>query len=518
MRDRLKFVALLILLRCAPAPEHTQVDIYESNLFRDVQLGTIFPDSKTFPDCTPHTSWSDVINAYEREKNADGFNLKQFVETNFTLPNRPQGVGDIHSTLSLENHLFELWDVLQRKPDQHDVKSSLIPLPNPYIVPGGRFSEIYYWDSYFSMLGLIAQDREDIVTSMVDNFAFLIDSVGHIPNGNRRYYLSRSQPPFFALMVRLLNQSDSTALIRYVSQLEKEYKFWMKDVDQLQNPGDTFGHVVKMPGGEILNRYWDMDSIPRPEAFKEDDATARESGRPYGEVCRHLRSAAESGMDFSSRWFADGKSLTTIRTCDLIPVDLNCLLYELEKTLEQAHRKIGNQEKQREYSGLATQRQKAIETYFWNDATGFYCDYDFIESQVHNAKTLAGMFPLFTNVADGSHASRASQVIEGEFLKPGGAVTTLLNTGEQWDAPNGWAPLQWVTYMGLKNYNQHALASQLRSRWLSLNERVYSRTGRMMEKYNVVDTTLTAGGGEYPNQDGFGWTNGVYLAMLKDSL
>ena len=162
---------------------------------------------------------------------------------------------------------------------------------------------------------------------MVRNFAWLIDRYGHVPNGNRSYYLSRSQPPFFPLMVELLAAREGSAAYQeFLPQLRREYDFWMDGADSVE-AGQARRRVVRLPDGALLNRYWDDRDIPREESWREDIETARASGRPPAEVYRNLRAAAESGWDFSSRWFADGRTLGTIRTVELAPVDLNSLLY-----------------------------------------------------------------------------------------------------------------------------------------------------------------------------------------------
>ncbi len=168
------------------------------------------------------------------------------------------------------DHIRALWPVLTRAADTTASYSSLIPLPHPYVVPGGRFREVYYWDSYFTMLGLVRSGRVDLVRDMLDNFAYLVRTVGHIPNGNRTYYLSRSQPPFFAVMVGLYAQAADTAdALRYVDALEAEHAFWMAGAERLA-PGTAYRRVVRLPDGALLNRYWDDDPEPRPESYRED--------------------------------------------------------------------------------------------------------------------------------------------------------------------------------------------------------------------------------------------------------
>src|SRR5205814_7513265 len=182
------------------------------------------------------------------------FNLREFVAQQFELP-RPVGEGfRSDPSQTMEQHIRALWPVLTRPPDSADARSSLIPLPNAYVVPGGRFREVYYWDSYFTMLGLVQSGRTDLVKDMLDNFAHLINTVGHIPNGNRTYYLSRSQPPSFAAMVGLYARAtDNAHALPYLDAIEKEYAFWMDGADTLA-VGHAFRRVVHLSDSVILNR------------------------------------------------------------------------------------------------------------------------------------------------------------------------------------------------------------------------------------------------------------------------
>ncbi len=491
-----------------------------SPLYEAVQTSGIFPDSKFFPDCTPKSDPAAILEAYGQAKNQPGFDLKKFVETHFEPPQTPENEYQ-SAQKPIQEHLHRLWDTLLRQPSAvHRLPSTVIPLPHPYIVPGGRFREIYYWDSYFTMLGLRVTGRVDIIQNMVDIFAYLIDTVGFIPNGNRTYYLGRSQPPFFALMVNLLAEIKGEAtLLQYRHQLEKEYAFWMAGENEVvARPGvvpplNVRRRLVRLPDGSILNRYWDDHAAPRPEAYGEDRHIAETSDRDQATVYHHIRAAAESGWDFSSRWFADGKSMDTIQTTDLVPVDLNCLLYYLEKTLVHTYRLLPDHTPVEVMKDRARLRKEAIQKYCWNEASGFYFDYNFAKKALSPEWTLAAVFPLFFQIAEKEQAEKVAQHIEAKFLQPGGLSTTLIRSGQQWDAPNGWAPLQWMAYKGLINYGFTTLAGEIRRRWMALNEKTYAATGKMMEKYNVMDTAAKAGGGEYPNQDGFGWTNGVYLKL-----
>ncbi|MDQ3290024.1 MAG: alpha,alpha-trehalase, partial [Bacteroidota bacterium] len=161
-------------------------------------------------------------------------------------------------------------------------------------------------------------------------------------------------------------------------------------------------------------------------------------------------------------------------------------------------------------------RQKALLKYCWNSSDKYFYDYDFVKGTTTNIPTLAAVVPLFFNLAKKGQAAAVAQKIEKDFLRPGGVVTTLTDTGEQWDLPNGWAPLQWMSIQGLRNYRQTKLADQIKHNWVEINTKVYKSTGKLVEKYNVEATHLEAGGGEYPLQDGFGWTNGVLLKLLTE--
>lgn len=485
-----------------------------SELFEQVQLNRVFPDGKTFVDCTPKMTTQEIMSAYETQKKKPDFDLKAFINDHFETPKQYASDFQADTSKSVVEHIHSLWPILTRQPDSENV-GSLISLPNSYIVPGGRFGEIYYWDSYFTMLGLQTAGKTDMIENMVKNFAHIIDEVGFIPNGNRTYFLTRSQPPFFARMVQLLaEQKGDEIFLTFLPQLEKEYNFWMAGAEKVNDSRLTYQKVVKMPNGSLLNRYWDKGNFPRAESYREDVETIKESSRPKEVVHQDLRSACESGWDFSSRWFADPSKLSTIHTTDIIPPDLNALLYNLELVLAKAHQLKGQEEKVAHFQQKASQRKAALLQYCWNETIGYFSDYDFVKQEHTSVPSLAGMYPLTFQMATEEQASKAANFIEKNLLKAGGVVSTLTDNGQQWDYPNGWAPLQWMTIEGLRNYNQTALATTIKDRWIDLNTRVYKNTGKLVEKYNVVDMTLEAGGGEYPVQDGFGWTNGVLLRLI----
>ena len=486
-------------------------------LFYDVQLSHIFTDSKTFVDSAPKLAPDELIALYELAKKQPDFDLEAFVREYFEVPLKVASDYVSDRTSSTSEHIIRLWDWLTRQADPPLEGSSYVPLPYPYIVPGGRFREIFYWDSYFTMLGLNESNRPDLIHGMIDNFAYLIDMYGFVPNGNRTYFLSRSQPPYFSLMVSLLADiSGQDVFGQYQPQLQREYDFWMDGHQQLTDAQPIVKRVVKLADNRRLNRYWDDSPTPRPEAYRQEielAEQAQQQGVVPEELYTHIRAACESGWDFSSRWFKDEHSMTTIQASDIVPVDLNCLLYGLETTL---HKAAMQHQEESPFEQHANARATAIQETFWNDETGFFHDYDPATGRRTDVLTLAGVFPLFFNLATPEQAARVHERLKADFLQVGGWVTTLNHTGQQWDWPNGWAPLQWIVYRGLMNYGFTETAKQGRDCWLTLNDKVFKATGKMMEKYNVVDAVLTTGGGEYPNQDGFGWTNGVYLALNKE--
>ncbi|MEM6397322.1 MAG: alpha,alpha-trehalase TreF [Bacteroidota bacterium] len=489
-------------------------------LFRQIQMGRLFPDGKTFVDVVPKVSPDSIMRAYETATNKTGFfDLELFVHEHFDLPPKPAGGFQSDPDRSIVEHINSLWPVLTRQADDEaDNASSLIPLPNDYIVPGGRFREIYYWDSYFTMLGLIESGQLDMAENMVDNFAYLIETVGFIPNGNRNYYLTRSQPPFFSMMVELLaiEKGDQEIMLKNLPAMEAEYRWWMLGEDELTEANPANLHCVRMPDGSMLNRYYDRGDYPRAESYKEDVETIEEAvsrGRDAATVARHIRSGAESGWDYSSRWFADGQNMHTIETTDIVPPDLNSLLLELELNLELGYDMYGDTEKSAEYKRRYEIRKESINKYLYNSESGYYEDFRWSDTTHTGRISLASLFPLAVRAAGEEQAATVAVNIERDFLSPGGLPATLSETGQQWDAPNGWPNLQYMAVLGLQNYGESELARQIATRWMANNERVYENVNKMVEKYNVYDLSLEAGGGEYPVQDGFGWSNGVYLAF-----
>jgi alpha,alpha-trehalase len=279
-------------------------------------------------------------------------------------------------------------------------------------VPGGRFREVYYWDSYFTMLGLDNDGLRQLTLDLLEDFAFELDSYGKVPNGNRSYYLSRSQPPFFSLIVSLIASAEGNATKgTYLPQLQQEWNFWMDGAETLP-PGKAYRSAVRLVDGTVLNRYWDARDAPRDESYKEDVETAAASGRQPELVYRDLRAAAESGWDFSSRWLADGKTLATVRTLSILPVDLNCLLVHLEQTLSAAYRVQGDVERPAAYRRRARKRSEAIRRLMWDARDGVFSDYLWQTGEFTRALTAATLYPLFLRVATAGQARIVAATVE----------------------------------------------------------------------------------------------------------
>lgn len=482
-------------------------------LFEHVQASRLFADSKTFPDCVPKREPLEILIRYRKVRLHPDFDLRRFVEDHFWLP--ASSVGDYVSDpgLSLKAHIDSLWSVLTREPEDHIPWSSLLALPQAYIVPGGRFSETYYWDSYFTMLGLAESGRNDLLKCMADNFAWMIERYGHIPNGNRTYYLGRSQPPVFALIVELFEEDGERGAMRYLDHLQLEYAFWMDGADSLLL-NQAYRHVVRVPDGSVLNRYWDDRDTPRDESWREDVATARLSGRPANEVYRDLRAGAASGWDYSSRWLRHAGRLASIRTTQFIPVDLNAFLFKLETTIAALCKRKGDGETAALFHQKAKARRAAVDRHLWDEAQGCYRDYDW-RRQEKALFSAAGVVPLFTGMASHAQAERTARTVRDRLLTPGGMMATEYDTGEQWDKPNGWAPLQWMAVQGFKQYGHDPLGDEIARSWLQTVNHFYKTHHKLIEKYHIAGGSPREGsGGEYPLQDGFGWTNGVVRRLI----
>lgn len=480
-------------------------------LFEAVQASGIFPDGKTFVDTLPKDSPENILKAFLEKQEAPDFDLKAFVLENFTLPHEEEQSPT--ETTSMKEYILSMWDILLKEMQAPSPESTLISLPKPHIVPGGRFRECFYWDSYFTALGLAISGQVELMKDMAENFAFLINELGFIPNGNRVYFSSRTQPPYFSFLLELLmEENEEDTALHYFPELEKEYQFWMRGREKLSPTKPSHRYTVLVHGATVLNRYWDKLNIPRPEAYKRETELAQTANNP--EFFRSLRAACTSGWDFSSRWLEDETNFESIWTLDLLPIDLNCLMHHLETTLAKFAKKLGHEDKAELYKEAATERKKAIQTLFWDEKEKFFFDYHTPSDSTTKTWSLAAATPLFLNLATYDQAEAVAAHLEKKFLLDGGFATSLKEGKHQWDMPNGWAPLEWIAIKGLVNYGHHALAREAATRWLKLCENTFRKTGKMLEKYNVRECSTNVARGEYELQEGFGWTNGVALALM----
>ncbi|PZT93151.1 MULTISPECIES: alpha,alpha-trehalase TreF [Sphingomonas] len=472
-------------------------------LFEAVQMRRLFPDGKTFVDSVPKRPDAAILADY-RKGSFDDAALKAFVLANFDVPGlEPVPESDHGPRLPIERHIAELWPHLTRDPVTPPPGSTALAVKDRFVVPGGRFRELYYWDSYFTMLGLVADRRQDLVESMLDGFVDLVERYGHVPNGTRTYYLSRSQPPFLYLMMGLSQNRDPAVAARRLAALKREYAYFT-----------TPERSVTLPDGAVLQHYWDARTTPRDESWREDVETAKAAGRPVGDTYRDLRAGAENGWDYSSRWLGDGRTLATIDTTSILPADLNSLLWGMERAIAEGAATSGDTATARDFGDRAAKRGAAIERWLWSEAEGRYGDYDVKRRLLRDGVTAATAYPLFVGLTTGARAARVAGTIERQLLAPGGLRTTRVDTGQQWDKPNGWAPLQWIAVAGLDRTGNRALADRIAQRFLATVQREYAASGKLVEKYDVEEVK-PGGGGEYPLQDGFGWTNGVTRALME---
>jgi alpha,alpha-trehalase len=469
----------------------TPVEVTLAELFVDLHTSGLWSDEKYISDAVVQGEPTEVLSAYRAQKEHSDFDLRTFFDENFA-PVEVKEIGfGYEQQRSPSEHIHALWPYLHRPADTNAKgRSSKVPLPHSYIVPGGRFQEVYYWDSYFTQLGLLLSGHHEWVLYLLLNFEHFILTYGHIPNGSRTYFLSRSQPPFFALMVDAYAQrsDDPNAVYeRYKNALIKEYDFWSAEHRNVQ------GHTT----------YWDAENAPRIEMYRTDLEWV-EHAKSHPSYFRNLRASCESGWDFSSRWMSDSQDLGTLRTLEIAPVDLASLLYFHEQLL---HCITGEER----YQHAAAKRKESLQMDFWTER-GFE-DIDLKTSEGTGVLSAASIFPLFVGAATEQQAEKMAAIVKEQLLQKGGITTTTITSGQQWDAPNGWAPLQWIAVQGLHRYGHAELAKTIAERWIETCDTIYHAKGKFVEKYNVYEPENLSKGGEYDVQDGFGWSNGVYLAL-----
>ncbi|XP_065920770.1 trehalase-like isoform X2 [Dysidea avara] len=420
-------------------------------------------------------------------------------------------------------NLTAIWPKLGRQlsPDVHanPQRHSLLPVPNPFIVAGGRFSEFYYWDSYWIVRGLLLCEMYDTARGMIENMATLIDQYGLVPNGGRVYYSRRSQPPLLTQMVAAYyNATENDTFVKEILPLlEKEYHFWQYS-----------RFVVLEPSDLPVNYYATDTNLPRPESYQEDYNTSRaisnETAR--SELFTNLASAAESGWDFSSRWLdTEGPmadQLASIRTTSVVPVELNAILCQNEATLAWFNNITGNYTGAYYYNEARQEREEIFDEMFWNETTGTWRDIDITTGQHLDGFYLSSVAPLVWGCGP-SNTSRQLSTLrylkDAGFLDyPGGIPTSTVDSGQQWDFPNAWPPLQWMFIYGLSQGSHESLkmaAKEAAQKWVNANWIGWKVNNTMYEKYDCEVPGAPGRGGEYIVQSGFGWTNGVILDLLS---
>ncbi|KAE9094833.1 Trehalase [Phytophthora fragariae] len=565
------------------------MDIYcRGPLLHAVQMTNVFSDSKYFVDMPikENSSAFDILVDFQRRglamtefrPNVHGTHeqqLRRFIDDHFDLPgtdlipitpfdfqgqSHPPMVADIQDD-ELRDWAFDLhriWQSLGRIFNPN-VKGSLLRSrkldepslnrpANVLIVPGGRFRESYYWDSYWIVQGLLVSDMPITARGIVDHLLEYVSEFGFVPNGGRIYYLTRSQPPMLSDMVKLVarfpsstgNESeyDDEYLRAALPILEREYDFWMQH--------GPCGHAVELTRRNfsagatdratyVLNRYTSNANYPRPESYREDvlvaaeifdrtmqmDGNAAATERHKDKYYSNVIAAAESGWDFSSRWLRDPLDMKSMVTSSVVPVDLNAIMYRVECNLMEFNRHLGNEERAQFFERAAARRLEAIEAILWSEKHHSWKDYD-LETDTHSTiVSVSDYTPLWAKAFNSSDIDRLKHVVtslkNSGLLQVGGVQTTTIFSGQQWDSPNAWPPEQDIVVEGLLAVNtteSHSLARELSQTWMQASLTAWKQTGLMFEKYNASEVGGLGAGGEYFPQFGFGWTNGVILKFL----
>ncbi|XP_047540830.1 trehalase-like isoform X1 [Vanessa atalanta] len=543
---------LLVLLKVVVADRRHLPPTCESTIFchgpllDTVQMAGLYNDSKTFVDMKMKLSPNITLEHFNQMMTRTGSrptkaDIQEFVNQNFDPEGsefeewRPtdwkdnpaflQRIKDPHFH-QWATDLNRLWLQLGRKMKdevkQNQELYSIIYVDNPVIVPGGRFREFYYWDSYWIIKGLLLSEMRTTAKGMVVNFLNIVDRFGFIPNGGRIYYLMRSQPPLLIPMVKLIMDDfgDIEFLRQHIETLDREYDFWVKNhTIEVDYDGQKYK----------LLRYTDQSQGPRPESYKEDIDCARhfDTEAKKEELYAELKSAAESGWDFSSRWFilngTNKGNLTNLKTRSIIPVDLNAILCWNAQLMAEFHEKLKNFDKAQYYRDMHARLMEAIEKVLWHEDVGAWLDFSLESGRRRDYFYPSNVAPLWTGSYDKArkdyYVNRVINYLDKVKVDifEGGIPTTFEHSGEQWDYPNAWPPLQDMVVSGLARSGvalAARAAAHLAAKWVRSNYEVWRQKTAMLEKYDATIFGGYGGGGEYVVQTGFGWTNGVIMALL----
>ncbi|XP_041652610.1 trehalase isoform X1 [Cheilinus undulatus] len=535
-------VTLFVCVRSAYPPP-CDSEIYCSGpILHQVQEAKLFDDDKYFVDMklkeTPDVVISAFKNLSQESPNIPPAKLQEFLSMYFDKPGTEfetwtppdwhenpkflDGIAD-EELRKWAVKIHQLWKSLGRKirssVKDHPELYSQIYTPHPVIVPGGRFRELYYWDSYWVINGLLLSEMTDTAFGMIQNFLYLVNRYGFIPNGGRIYYERRSQPPFLTLMADSYYQAtkDEAFLRAALPTLETEYQFWKLNRSV----------TVTVNGTEhLLNRYHVQVGLPRPESYTDDLELAEGlTDEQKEQLWMDLKAGAESGWDFTSRWYTDSDghnngTLGSTRTSQILPTDLNALLCLCEKTLASFHRILGDDDSASKYESAAALRLRAIEAVLWDAERGAWFDYNLVTKSKHSEFYPSNLAPVWAQCySQPEMGEKAVQYLKssGALQFPNGVPTSLRESGQQWDYPNAWPPLQHMLIEGLSKLpseDAKELAFDLAQRWIRTNWLAYTKYDAMFEKYDVNGDGKPGGGGEYEVQLGFGWTNGVALQLL----
>ncbi|HYP25321.1 MAG TPA: trehalase family glycosidase [Blastocatellia bacterium] len=415
-------------------------------------------------------------------------------------------------------------------PSYEDIEEhGLLYLPNHYVVPGGSFNEMYGWDSYFISLGLLCDGLTGFAVEMADNHLYQVANYGKVLNANRTYYLTRSQPPFLsALVLKIFNRTgDLEWLRRALPLVESYYAFWTRGDRLIESEG--------------LSRYFDSSDQPAPEVFgHEQDVEGRshydrvkEFYREHGgEVTsydlplyydrardrltplffRADRAMRESGHDPSNRFGA-----FNIGVLDLLPVDLNCLLYRMEVDISEMNATLARGAEASAWEERAGLRASRINELMWDEQHGLYFDYNYLRRERRAYPYVTTFFPLYAGIASRVQAARVMESLE-LFERPGGLQTSTCRSGNQWDSPIGWAPMQLIAVEGMRRYGYDAEADRVSVSFLSMVLKEFVEHDVILEKYNVVRRESRVHEhiryGYSDNEVGFGWTNGTFVELF----
>jgi len=423
---------------------------------------------------------------------------------------------------------FQRIELRQLPPAGSDVPAGLLYLPRPYVVPGGRFNEMYGWDSYFIQVGLLRDGETTLARDMVENFIYEVEHYGHVLNANRTYYLTRSQPPFLTRMILGVYERthDRAWLRRAARAVGPSYEYWTDPAR---------GHFTKQTG---LSRYYDAGEGPAHEVvagerdaeghthytrvkefYRTHEVTDYDESMFYDSKTDELtpafykgdRSMRESGFDPSNRFGPFGVDVT-----EYDPVCLNSLLYIYERDAAEIMRELGRKGEAGEWDKRADARREAVNRLTWDERDGLYYDYNFEKREVRRYPFVTTFYPLWAGIATKEQAARVVANLK-LFERPGGLQTSTNHSGSQWDAPFGWAPMQLIAVGGLRRYGYEQEAERVSVNFLSLVLKEFIEHNTIVEKYDVETRTSTLGAGlrfgYSTNEIGFGWTNAAFTEL-----